>query len=344
MTKINKKLTLRQISYGFLALLMTVMYFPNMVSAAPITLRKVVIGSSVPSANTTYDFTFTLPTSTTVKSMKFQACDAASVSCTQTGAANGFASTPSAIGAAPTGLGSAGTWTADVTDATSLRIKNTSNTGAPGAAVVHFTNVKNPSATNATFFIQMTSYSDDAWTTPIDTGSVAASTAGQITVTATVNEALTFTLAAATVPLGVITSATTGTGTSTMTVGTNASTGYSVSYAGSTLTANGGANTITAMAAAAGSTQNSKQFGINLMTNTTPAVGAGVTGVGTGTASTGYNTANQFKFVPAGEVVASAGAATNNNVFTTSYIANVDTATAAGQYSTAITYTATANF
>jgi hypothetical protein len=343
MAKTKIKILSRQILYVFFAITLLFAYFPNVANAAQITGRKVTIGSSVSSASTSYNFTFTLPSSTVVQSVGFQACDTASGTCTQSGAANGFSSSagPSTLNGAPTGLGSGGSWTIDTTVASALRIKNSSNTGAPGAVAVNFNTVKNPIATNSTFFIRITSYSDAAWTTPIDTGTVAASTAGQITVTASVDETLTFTLAAATVALGTLTTSATGTGTSSMTLATNAATGYSVSYSGATLTS--GTNTITAMAGGASAT-NSKQFGINLMSNTTPAIGSNVSGSGTGAPATGYGTQNSFKFLTTGDVIASATIPTNSNVFTASYIANIDGITAAGAYSTVLTYIATANF
>jgi hypothetical protein len=98
------------------------------------------------------------------------------------------------------------------------------------------------------------------------------------------------------------------------------------------------------MSVAAGSTMNSKQFGINLMGNTTPSVGSDVNGSGSGVPSTGYDTQNQFKFNTAGDLIASATSPTNDNVFTTSYIANIDSVTAAGVYTSVITYVVTANF
>lgn len=344
MTKTKSSKIISGILTTTLLFAMVSVYFPAMVSASQITARKVVIGSSLASATTSYNFTFTLPTATTVQSIKFQACDTANGACTQSGVANGFSSSsgPATLNGTPTGLGGAGTWTINTADATALRILNASNTGAPGSAVVNFNSVRNPSVTNSTFYIRITSYSDSAWTTPIDTGVVVASTAGQITVTAAVNETLTFTLASATVALGTLTSSSTGAGTSSMTVATNAASGYSVGYSGATLTS--GSNTITAMAAAAASVQNSKQFGINLMSNTTPAIGSAKSGAGTGAVSTGYDTANQFKFNVAGDVVASSAGPTNANTFTSSYIANIDDVAAAGAYSTVITYTATANF
>lgn len=343
MTKTKTKKTLSSLLSATLVMAMVLAYFPSLASAAQITDRSVVIGTSQSSALTSYNFSFTLPSSTTVQSVKLQACDTAAGACTQTGAASGFSSsTPATLNGAPTGLGSGGTWTIDTSDATSLRILNSSNTGTPGVATVNFDSVVNPSAANSTFFIRITSYSDDAWTTPIDAGVVATSTAGQITVNASVDETLTFTLSSATVSLGTLTSSSTGANTSALTVATNANAGYSVGYNGTTLTS--GLNTIDAMAVSAASTQNSKQFGINMMANTTPAIGSDISGAGTGVISAGYGVADQFKFNTSGEVIATATGPTNANTFTTSYIANIDDITAAGLYSTVITYTATANF
>ena len=344
MAKTKSKTIFRQIFCGIVAIVLTFAYFPSMASAAEITSKKVTIGSSLASASTSYNFTFSLPTSTTVQSVKFQACDTASGACTQTGAASGFSSSagPATLNGAPTGLGSGGSWTINTTDSTSLRILNASNTGAPGSATVNFNAVRNPSATNSTFFMRITTYSDNAWTNALDTGTVATSTAGQVTVTVGIDEILAFTLGTTNVTLTTPSIASTGTGTSSMVVATNALTGYSVSYSGATLTS--GANTITAMAAQGASVVNSKQFGINLMANATPAVGVGVSGSGTGTPATGYDTANQFKFNTAGDTIASASASTNTNTFTTSYIANMSGSLPAGSYSTLITYTATGNF
>lgn len=345
MTKTDFKTKILRTVCGLLTIAMLMIYYPGFASADPITNRSVVIGSSLASANTTYNFTFTAAQSTTIKSVRLQACDTASGACTQSGSASGFSSSSpgASLSGQPTNIGSGGTWTIDTSDATSLRIKNTSNTGSPSAGItVNFSNVHNPSATNSTFYVRITTYSDDTWTTPIDTGVLATSTAGQITVTASVDETLTFTLASDTVALGTLSTGGTGTGTSSMTVATNATSGYTVNYSGDTLKS--GLNSITAMSEAGSSSTNSKQFGINLMANTTPSVGSNVTGSGSGAPLTGYGTANTFKFSTSGDSIASASVPTNSNTFTTSYIANIDGSTAPGQYSTVITYTATANF
>lgn len=339
------KIIQKRLLFGLFALLFLFAYYPGIASASQITARSVAIGSSLASANTTYNFTFTAPTSTTIKSIAFQACDTASNSCTQTGAASGFssASPGSSLSQQPTGLGSGGTWTVDNSVSTALRISNGSNTGSPSAdATVNFSSVHNPSDPNSSFFIRVTTYSNADWTGSLDTGTIATSTAGQITAVASVDETLNFIIASDTVDLGTLTKNATGIGTSSFTAGTNASNGYTISYSGATLTS--GSNTITAMSAAGASTTNSKQFGINLMANTTPSVGSNVSGGGSGAPSTGYGTQNQFKFNVAGEQIASASAATNDNTFTTSYIANIDSSTTAGIYSTIITFVMTANF
>lgn len=330
------------ISKGIIALTVVALSlssFSGVATAAPMTLRTVTLGSSAPSAVTTYAFGFTVPTNTAVKSASFTACTTASGTCTTPA---GFSISGSTLTAQPAGLGAPTGWTANTATAGSLRILNASNaTVSSGAQTVSFSTVTNQNLANATFFIRMSTYSDVAWTTAIDTGTVAASTAGQITVTASVDETLTFTLAAATVALGTLTTAATGSGTSLMTASTNAATGYAITVNGVVPTS--ALNTIPALGSPTASSINTPQFGINLMNNTTPAVGTAASGTGTGTASTGYNTSNLFKFVT-GDTVASAALPTNSNTFTTSYIANISGATAAGAYSTVLTYIATANF
>lgn len=343
----NKTPTLRvlraRLSYQLIAIVFALSTFmvsgTQSVSAAQITARKLTLGSSVASAQTTYTLNFTLPSATVVQSAEAVICTTASGACTTP---SGFTVTGATLASQPTNLGDASGWTVNTSTAGALRLVKSGNVAAPsGAVTVVFGNVTNPSATNATFFARIATYSDAAWTTGIDTGTVAASTAGQITVTASVDETLTFTLASATVALGTLTPSSTGSGTSSMTASTNGTTGYAITVNGSTLTS--GANTIAALAAQTASTQNSPQFGINLVSNTVPSVGSNVSGSGTGAAAGTYGTTNQYRFVT-GDTVASAGAATNANTYTVSYIANVPGNQPAGSYSTTLTYIATATF
>lgn len=308
-------------------------------SAAAATSRTLTLGSSVASTATTYTFSFVLPSATVLQSAEFVICTTASGSCSTPA---GFSNASSTLPSQPTNLGDASGWTVSTATAGSLRLSKSGNVAAPtGTTTVTFGNVTNPSATNSTFYARMTTYSAANWTSAVDTGTFAASTAGQITVTASVDETLSFTLSSATVSLGTITTSTTGSGTSTMSASTNANSGYSITVSGNTLTSGG--NTIAALASQTASSQGTSQFGINLKANTTPSVGSNVSGAGSGTATANYNTANQFRFV-SGDSVASASGATNSNTYTVSYIANIGATQQAGSYQTVLTYIATATF
>jgi hypothetical protein len=321
-------------------------------AAAQITNRKVTLGSSAPSpTTTTYTFNFTVPTTgTVIKSASFTACTTPSGTCSSVA---GFSNTGVTL-TQPTNLGDASGWTVDNTTAGSLRLNKSGDTATPtGNQTVVFNGVTNPSTTNTTFFLRMTTYSDAAYTTAIDSGVVAASTATQVQVSLAVDEALTFctgtsitgtncaTATGSTVNLGTGSTTATSSGTSILAASTNGTTGYSITVSGSTLTS--GSNTITALSSGAASSVGTKQFGLNLVANTTPAVGSAVNGSGSGTAATNYATANTFRF-GTGETVASVGAATNANTYTVSYIANIDGLTPPGSYTTTLTYVATPNF
>jgi len=166
----------------------------------------------------------------------------------------------------------------------------------------------------------------------------------QVSLDSDVTPNISLSLSGQSIDLGTISTsgASTSAGT-TFIVGTNNTTGMAVTVSGNTLTSGG--NTITAMATAAASSPGSEQFGINLMDNTAPDIGASSSpsGSGYGTAAAGYNTLNIFKFV-SGDIIASSAEPIANTTFTVSYLANIAAATEPGHYSTAISFTATASF
>ena len=336
----SKKLHIRKNKIvAFVAVLSLVIgSVPSPTYASPITNRSVTIGSSVSGATTSYSFLFTVPSATVIKSASFTACTTASGACSTPTA---FSGSGASLSSQPTNLGDASGWTGDFTAAGSLKVKKTGNATAPtGSQTVAFSSVVNPTLTNQTFYFRITTYSDDTWTTAIDTGTVATSTAGQITVNVPIDELLTFTLASSTSTLSSPTPSATGSGTSSMSISTNARSGYSITYNGVAPT--DGVTALTGMAYGA-STINTKQFGLNLVSNTTPSVGTNVGGAGSGVAYGNYANTNNFKFL-SGDKVASASAPSNTNTFTVSYIANMDGATSAGVYQTILNYVATANF
>lgn len=341
---------------------LSVAFLPTAAQAGSLNSRSLTLSSSAASAaSTTYTFAFTPQSSTTVKSVNIDICDSASGTCSPagTGVPTGLTTTGAAAGTI-SGIGSGGTWTGTFTTNGRLRLANNSNTGSPTTVSLQFTGITNPSATNTTFYARITTYSDSAWTTPIDgtgagsSGVVAASTANQITVTGTVNETLTFctgtsgitssSCAGATgssVGLGTLATGAPSTGTSQIGVTTNAGSGYAITYTGATLTS--GSNTITACAAGCTSSAGTSQYGFNLRANTTPAVGSAPAGAGTANPVANYNTNNTFRFA-SGDSVVTNGTADDFRLFTVAYIANIANTTPAGIYSSTITWVATATF
>jgi hypothetical protein len=172
------------------------------VLAASITQRSVAIGSAVPSAITTYSFGFVPGTTDPIQSLEFQACTTALGACTNPAGLSFTA----AAGGTVSGWTNATNFTVDTTGgggcapaANVLCAKRTqvANEAASGSHSISFTNITNPSGascttTNCTFFIRITTYSTAAYTTPIDTGTVASSTTQLFTVNAAVQEQLAF--------------------------------------------------------------------------------------------------------------------------------------------------------
>lgn len=154
---------------------------------------------------------------------------------------------------------------------------------------------------------------------------------------------LTLSVGATEVNLGTLSTSEAKTGSHTMTIATNAAGGFTTTVSGLTLTS--GANDVNAIGAAAvASTPGTEQFGINLIANTSPSVGADPSGTAPiGSAASQYNTANLFAF-STGNTVATSTSPINSTIFTVSYLANISTDTVAGSYSTTLTYSATANF
>jgi hypothetical protein len=351
----HTQLTIRRVIA--LALLLTAGPFMSsyQAHASQITNRSVTLSSSVGAATgVTYSLASSaVPTTgTAIKSVEIQMCTTSSGACTTP---TGFTSASSTLASQPTGLGAGSGWTVNTGTAGSLRIVNASNATNPsGAVAVVWANVTNPTATNTTYYGRVTTFSDAAWTTPIDSGTIALSTSVQVQVDLSVGETLTFctgtsitgqncaTAAGSIVNLGIGSTTSTSTGTSIVAASTNGSSGYTITVNGATLTS--GANTVTALTSGATSSVGTKQFGLNVAgANTTPSVGAAVSGTGVATGSANYNTSNTFRF-GTGEIIASSAGPTNANAFTVSYIANIDGVTPAGSYTTALTYIATANF
>ena len=311
-------------------------------------------------------FSFTVPTTGNVGSIEFLYCTLAAGTCTM-----------------PTGLVTTSATMGTQSGATGFTLVNTTN-GAPyitrsaasitgGTALTYqLLAVTNPTTTNQTFFVRISTFaSTNATGGATDTGSVAASTATQIVLTGTMPESLVFcTGGTVTTTLGVPDCATassgavsfnqlfsptdTATATSQMAASTNAGSGYAITVNGPTLTS--GLNTVTAMGASTTGVRGTSQFGLNLKANTvatsTPAVGIEVAPAANGTnykgqSITGYNTIDNFKFVSTDSVANSANGGaggTDAQIFTVSYMVNVPGSQPAGTYTTTLTYICTPTF
>jgi len=154
---------------------------------------------------------------------------------------------------------------------------------------------------------------------------------------------LTFSLSAGSLDLGTLSSAVARTASHTMLVDTNAAHGYSVVVSGATLAK--GTDTIDAIGGTeAASNAGSEQFGINLVANTSPSVGANPSGTAPiGSVASHYGVANKFAF-QTGDEIALAASLVNQTVFTVSYIANISSTSVSGAYTTSLTYAITANY
>lgn len=357
------------------------------ISPRSLTLQPVgTVGGSTPGGVVNHYYQFTLPNvgAPNVGSIKFLYCTTAADPAGPGGstcvAPTGMSVTGGTLGTQTgvTGFSSTfgGTYSNNDAGAVSrvngFYITRTAASVAAGTAVTLVVqNITNPTTvsdgTNSgTFFVRITTYSStNATGTPLDDGTVAASTANQIQLEGVMPESLVFcTGQTVTVNCGTVTNGvirfnqlfgptTTATATSQMAASTNAQSGYSITVNGPTLTSGG--NTIPAIgASAATSTAGTGQFGMNLKLNTTPAIGAEVSPAANGTdlrgqAKAGFNTVNNYKFNTAtSDVVAASDnatpGATNSQVFTVSYIVNVTGNQAPGTYTTTLSYICTPTF
>ena len=134
--------------------------------------------------------------------------------------------------------------------------------------------------------------------------------------------------------LGVVSSTATGYDTAAFTVKSYLSSGYVVQIYGSPPSY--GSHIVTALATPSPSTQGTEQFGMNLVDNATPNVGANPTqtpdsSFAFGTVASGYNTADSYKFV-SGDIIASSNQSSSYTNYTISFIMNATAVTPAGTY------------
>ena len=137
------------------------------------------------------------------------------------------------------------------------------------------------------------------------------------------------------IDLGNLDPTTVASGSTTFSVKSYLASGYNVILSGSAPKSVGGYS-LNSSAVASVSTPGIEQFGVNLMSNSSPVIGADIVNTiagitGTATASNGYGVANSFKYLSGSTIAASASSSSTSN-FTLSVIANIGTATPSGKY------------
>jgi hypothetical protein len=123
--------------------------------------------------------------------------------------------------------------------------------------------------------------------------------------------------------------------------------GYAVILAGQAPTNKSG-HTLTPMSSAGTSSPGTEQFGVNLKSNSSPAVGVDPVQIpdssfSFGAASTGYNTANNFKFA-SGDTIAASPTSSGETDYTLSFIENITTNSSAGQYAAGLSVIVVSTF
>ena len=338
--------------------------YANQITVRSLTLIGVgANGGSKPGVAANNRFTFTVPSvgSPNMGSIKFEYCTTAAVTACSgpTGLNAASATFGNETGSSVTGF-SMGARTANSVIIT----RTAASVSANSVVSVQINNVVNPTATNTTFYVRISTYTGtDGSTGLTDTGTVTASTADQIDFSGVMPETLVFctgvTVATncssttnAVINLGLFSPTTVVTATSQMAASTNAGQGYVITVSGATLTS--GSNTVTAIGStAAASSPGSSQFGLNLRANTTttstPAVGTdvdpAVAGDYHGAPSANYNTVDSFAFAPgAATTVASSSTPSAAQRYTVSYIVNVPGNLPPGTYTTTLTYICTPTY
>ncbi len=339
----------RQILAALLIVVAPLLY-SHQVEASDLYSRRVIVGSSRPSAVTTYQFDFTIPSFSNLGSIEFEFCTNNPYIGTACTTPAGFDSSgvtlDSQIG--ETGFSVDGGLT--TSSKVVLTRASVPSVGVPATYVLG--NITNPSVVNQSVFVRIATYATVNASGPrTDTGAVVFATVNGIGVDGYVPPYLTFcvgvtvsldcsTASGNILDFGELRPTQSRQVASELSGSTNDPGGYSVFLNGNTMTS--GNNVITALGSPTASQPGTSQFGMNLRANNAPSVGADPIGSGTAVAAPQMSSQNQFYFNNI--AILSSPLSTNFNKFTASYIVNVSAGQPPGIYSTTLTYVATAAF
>lgn len=218
-----------------------------------------------------------------------------------------------------------------------------------------FDNIKNPTNTAESFSVRLKTLSSyDATGPQIDFGSIKGQVTTGIVIETQVPPMLIFCLAEEVEEgctstnetyykvMGELSETDTLSTQSQMAVGTNATAGFAITVYGTPMSA--GLNTIASPNTPTASLPGTNQFGINLVENTSPAVGKNPEGSwANARVATGYDEPDKFKYV-SGDVVAYSPNVSLMKKYTVSYMINASPSLQPGVYSTTVTYVASGRF
>ncbi len=318
---------------------------------SPLGARFLQVSSSVVSdTNVTYNLGFNIVTQSNLGSILIQFCGNSALFQDPCNPPTGFDDSNAVLS---NQTGETGFSILTPTSPNQIILTRNSIADTPQPVSYTFTNIVNPSSDGGFFVRLQTFASSDASGSSVDYGGIATTTTPNLSIAAEVPPYLYFcsaivitglncsTATGSYVNFGTLSSSNTSYGSSDLLVGTNGKNGYSITVAGDGLVS--GNNVINSIAADDVSRPGTNQFGINLVANQSPNIGADPIGPGNGLPTANYDNSNFFMYQN-GDIIASYNQPDNYRQYTVSYIVNVSSTQPPGVYVSTINYICTGNF
>ena len=373
MAKTIKKYSKVALIIGLSITLVSLYFLTPLANAGNLLDKEVKISDSRPSQGSVYyDFLATEGTDTDIACIKMDFCNEAAGGCTApTGMDTVDAEVDTATGFTWSNLVE-GNWEVVATTSNSVTASSSAAEALNTAGSWVIGGITNPSA-STTYFVQMTTYSDTACATAVDTGVVAYAIIFGVTVTAEVAETLNVNVnassctalitggnatssATTTIGFGTVSTETFYNSCQRLDIGTNAGNGYTATIrktqlltAGGETIPNGGCDqspACTTTTAETWGTASNNGFGYCMKDETLN--GAAVADAEWGTEYCGGGS-QSFMLIDDSEpaeavAIMQSGTATSTNQAWVGYRLSVDDSQAAGAYSTVIIYVVTPNY
>lgn len=323
---------------------------PGKVLAEELPNRSLQVINPLPSESSAYNFNFDLASSGTLGSIKFEFCANSPLIDDPCIAPAGF-SAAEAILASQSGIMDfnlvSGTPNNEI-------IIGRTPTSVPAQSLDYvFDNVINTSATGTSYVRIYTYASNNGTGTLIDSGGIAYPITSALDIATEVPQFLEFCTGlsisgyncSATsgdqINFGDFSDQTATAASSEFMAATNASYGYNIFLNGGSLTS--GNNVISPITSPSASKPGTNQYGINLVGNTEPSIGADPQGPGITSPNPSYDQVNKF-YYKSGDILAHSVSSDDYRKFTVSYLVNISPEQAPGDYVSTMYFICLANF